>query len=176
MEQYEVKRGLVKKMGPAGLAKLGAEYFDDVVADADGGFEAQKGIMISLSAQYNAEGKLVIDVEQMRGDDLSDFLSADGGRQAAMESRAAFSSFLDEATGYSPKQRGDKAKEGAKKVAKAKSAINQARKFMSMSKSVSEQTKAQAEELISEIEAKLGEGNATRAFSLSEKLGKLVEG
>ena len=48
-----------------------------------------------------------------------------------------------------------------------------ARKFMDVSKNVSDEKKAQAEELISEIQQKLDEGNGTRALSLSEKLNKL---
>ena len=44
---------------------------------------------------------------------------------------------------------------------------------MDVSKNVSDEKKAQAEELISEIQQKLDEGNGTRALSLSEKLNKL---
>lgn len=173
MERFEVKRGLIKSIGGGGLSRLAAEHFDGVVADADGGFIASKGIMTKVQAHYSDDGKLVVDVEQMKGEELGDFLSKDGGREAAMESRAAWSAFLDAATGYNPKQRGDKAKEGAKKVSKSKSAISMARKFMEISKKVTDEQKATAEDLIAQIEEKLEEGNGTRALSLSEKLNKL---
>jgi hypothetical protein len=174
MERFEVKRGLIKSMsGNAGLAKLATEYFDDVEVDSDGVFVASFAILKSVTAHYTEDDKLQVDVEQMSGDQLTDFLSADGGRKEAMESRVRWSNFLDNATGYSAKQRGDKAKEGAKKIAKSKSAMSMARKFMEISTSVSDEKKEMAEQLIAEIQQKLDEGNGTRAFSLSEKLNKL---
>ena len=175
MEKFAVKRGLIKQIGTSGLSQLGAKYFDDVVANSEGGFTASKGIMTHVEANYNSDGELVVEVEQMRGGDLETFLSAEGGREEAMSSRSAWSSFLDEATGYSAKQRGDKAKETAKKISKAKTAIKMAIKFMDMSEKVTDDTRSKANELIAEIESKLEEGNATRAQSLSEKLTKLVE-
>ena len=175
MEKFAVKRGLIKQHGAAGLAQLGAKYFDNVIANSEGGFTGSKGIMNHVEANYNSEGELVVEVEQMKGSDLETFLSADGGRELAMASRTSWSSFLDEATGYSPKQRGDKAKETGKKIAKSKNAIKMAIKFMEMSEKVTDDTRSQANELIVEIESKLEEGNATRAYSLSEKLTKLVE-
>ena len=174
MERFEVKRGLIKSMGGnAGLAKLATEYFDDVEVNAEGVFTASFAILESVKAEYTEDSKLLVDVVQMKGDNLSDFLSADGGREKAMQSRSRWSTFLDNATGYSPKQRGDKAKEGAKKISKSKSAISMAKKFMNISTSVTPEQKAQAEELMTEIQQKLDEGNGTRALSLSEKLNKL---
>jgi len=174
MERFEVKRGLIKSIGGnAGLAKLATEYFDDVEVDSNGVFKASFAILASVNGEYTEDGKLMVDVVQMKGADLDDFLSADGGRKRAMESRSRWSTFLDEATGYNPKQRGDKAKEGAKKISKSKSAISMANKFMSISKNVSEEKRATAVDLIAQIEQKLEEGNGTRAMSLSEKLNKM---
>ncbi|HIF45506.1 MAG TPA: hypothetical protein EYQ73_01750 [Candidatus Poseidoniales archaeon] len=174
MERFEVKRGLIKSIGGnAGLAKLATEYFDNVEVDSNGVFKASFAILASVNGEYTEDDKLMVDVVQMKGADLDDFLSADGGRKMAMESRSRWSTFLDEATGYTPKQRGDKAKEGAKKISKSKSAISMAKKFMSISKNVSEEKKATAEDLITQIEQKLEEGNGTRAMSLSEKLNKM---
>jgi len=174
MERFEVKRGLTKSLGGnAGLAKLATQYFDNVVVDSDGAFTASFAILTHVQGEFSADGKLVVDVTQMKGDDLSGFLSGDGGREAAMESRKRWSGFLDEATGYNSKQRGDKAKEGAKKISKSKSAISQAQKFMEVSANVSAEKKQEAEDLIRQIEEKLSEGNGTRALSLSEKLNKL---
>jgi hypothetical protein len=174
METFEVKRGIVKSVGGnAGLAKLATEYFENVEVDADGNFTASYGIMTKVSGVYTEEGKLKVDVNQLAGKDLSEYLAADGGREKAMESRKRWSSFLDETTGYNGKQRGDKAKEAAKKISKSKSAINMARKFMDISENVTAEQKQKAEDLIAEIQQKLDEGNGTRALSLSEKLNKL---
>ncbi|MBT6973253.1 MAG: DUF5611 family protein [Euryarchaeota archaeon] len=177
MEQFEVKRGLVKTIGGnAGLAKLGGQYFNKVKSGVNGGFSASFSILSHIQATYSEDGKLVVDVKQMKGDELSKYLQADGGRENAMESRKRWSGFLDEATGYNSKQRGDKAKEAGKKISKANSNIRLAKKLMEMSKTMTDDVKAQALVLISEIEQKLEEGNGTRAMSLSEKLSKLVEG
>ncbi|MDP6869275.1 MAG: DUF5611 family protein [Candidatus Poseidoniaceae archaeon] len=174
MESFEVKRGIIKSLGGnAGLAKLAAEQFDDVEVNNEGIFTGSFSIMTKVEGQFTDDGKLLVDVEQMKGDELSSFLSGDGGREKAMEARKRWSTFLDSATGYNAKQRGDKAKEGAKKISKSKSAISMARKFMEVSTNVSDEKKQQAEELIAEIESKLAEQNATRALSLSEKLNKL---
>ena len=174
METFEVKRGVMKSIGGnAGLAKLATEFFDNVEVDADGNFTASFGIMTKVSGVYTAEGKLKVDVDQVSGKDLSDYLSKDGGREKAMESRKRWSTFLDQTTGYNGKQRGDKAKEAGKKISKSKSAINMARKFMEISNNVTDEQKEQAEDLISQIQQKLDEGNGTRALSLSEKLNKL---
>ncbi len=177
MERFEVKRGLVKTVGGnAGLAKLGSQYFEGVSSGVDGGFTASFGILSMISASYSEDGKLDVDVEQMKGQELDDFLSSDGGRELAMESRKRWSGFLDEATGYNSKQRGDKAKEAGKKISKSKSNIRLAKKLMEMSTSMTQETKDAANALIIEVEQKLEEGNGTRALSLSEKLSKLVEG
>ena len=177
MERFEVKRGLVKTMGGnAGLAKLGSQYFEELSSGVDGGFTASFGILSMISASYSDDGKLVVDVEQMKGQDLDTFLSSDGGRELAMESRKRWSGFLDDATGYNSKQRGDKAKEAGKKISKSKSNIRLAKKLMEMSTSMTQETKDAANALIVEVEQKLEEGNGTRALSLSEKLSKLVEG
>lgn len=161
MERFEVKRGLVKTMGGnAGLAKLATEHFNDVEVNADGVFIASFAILKSVTAEYTTDGKLQVDVEQMKGQELSDLLSSDGGREQAMESRSRWSNFLDKATGYSAKQRGDKAKEQAKKFSKARSAIKMAHKSMEMSDSVSQETIDKANSMIAELEKMIAEGTA----------------
>ncbi len=173
METFEVQRGLIKKViADGGLIALANNYFENVKTTEDDSFEASFGILSRVSGRYSEKGKLVMDVEQMKGSELSDFLSEDGGREKAMESRQRWSGFLDEATGYSAKKRGDKAKESAKKASKAKSAMSQARHFMKMSE-VEESLAQQAEGLIAEIEEALENGDNSRAASRGEKLGKL---
>jgi hypothetical protein len=161
MERFAVKRGLEKKMGGnAGLAKLAATYFDEMQVDANGVFIGTFGIMTHISGEFDGEGKLALEVQQLKGSDLSAFLSADGGREQAMESRKRYSSFLDEATGYTPKQRGDKAKEEAKKFSKAKSAIKMAHKTMEMSSSINQETIDKAHAMIAELESMIESGTA----------------
>ena len=169
METFEVKRGLVKKLAAdGGLSGLASQHFDVVNGQGDA-FEGSHGIMTSITAEYNAMGKLVVDVNQER----PDFDDPDA-MEVAMDSRKRWSAFLDEATGYSAKQRGDKAKEFAKKGSKAKSGISQARKFMEMATNLSDETKAEAESMIEEIEAALEAGDNTKAAGRAEKLGKLL--
>jgi hypothetical protein len=159
MERFAVKRGLEKKMGGnAGLARIATNYFDDIQVDAEGVFTASFAILTGITGHFGTDGKLVMDVNQMKGDDLNAFLSADGGREQAMESRKRWSSFLDEATGYSPKQRGDKAKEDAKKFSKAKSAIKMAHKMMEMSTSIDQETIDKANTMIAELQEMIDSG------------------
>lgn len=110
MERFHVRRGHEKKTGGnAGLAKLAAEAFDGATADVDGRFQASFGLMVSVTGEY-LDGRLVVDVTQLKGEDLQSFLE-ENGMEVAMESRRRWSTFLDDATGYNAKQRGDKAKE-----------------------------------------------------------------
>lgn len=161
MERFEVKRGLVKSMGGnAGLARLATEHFNDVEVNAEGVFTASFAILTSVTAQYTDNGKLQVDVEQMKGDDLTNFLSQDDGRENAMQARIRWSNFLDKATGYSAKQRGDKAKEQAKKFSKARSAIKMAHKSIEMSATLTQETIDQAHAMIAELEKMIGEGVA----------------
>ncbi|MBT5390909.1 MAG: DUF5611 family protein [Euryarchaeota archaeon] len=159
MERFAVKRGLEKKIGGnAGLARIATTYFDDIQVNSEGVFTGSFAILTRITGEFGSDGKLVVDVEQMKGDVLKEFLSSDGGREKAMDSRKKWSSFLDEVTGYSPKQRGDKAKENAKKFSKAKSAIKMAHKMMEMSKSVDQDTINTANEMIAELQAMIDSG------------------
>lgn len=177
MERFEVKRGLIKTINSeGGLKSLANKHFENVNDTEKDGFSASWGLMTQILGHYDDDGKLVVDVLQLKGTDLQNFLEKEGGREAAMESRKRWSAFLDDSTGYNAKQRGDKAKENGKKVSKAKSGINMARKLMELSSKVTDEMRAQAEEMIEEVEQKLEEGNATRALSLSEKINKMLEG
>ena len=96
MERFAVKRGLEKKIGGnAGLARLATNYFDNIEVDAEGVFTGSFAILTGITGHFGNDGKLVMDVNQMKGEDLSAFLSAEGGREQAMESRKRWSSFLD---------------------------------------------------------------------------------
>jgi hypothetical protein len=159
MERFAVKRGLQKKMGgSAGLAKIAAGYFDDVNADAEGKFTGSYGILLMVSGHFDEEGKLAVDVSQMKGAELGDLLESDGGREIAMESRKRWSTFLDEVTGYNAKQRSDKAKEDAKKFSKAKGAIKVAQKTMEMSKNMTPEKEEKVTSMIDEIQQMIDAG------------------
>ena len=161
MERFAVKRGLEKSIGGnAGLAKMAAQHFDNVQANAEGEFQASFGLLSQISGCYTDQGKLQVDVVQLKGSELEAFLSAEGGREQAMESRRRWSAFLDEATGYTAKQRGDKAKEDAKKFSKAKSAIKMAHKSMEMSTKLTDEVKEKALSMIAELESMIESGDA----------------
>ena len=91
METFEVKRGLVKSIGGnAGLAKLATSYFEMVEASAEGHFTGNFAIMKKVTGHYNEDGKLIVDVDQMKGQELGDFLATDNGKSlATMQSREA---------------------------------------------------------------------------------------
>ena len=131
------------------------------------------GLLSNISGCYTEQGKLQVDVVQLKGADLESFLSAEGGREQAMESRRRWSSFLDAATGYNAKQRGDKAKEDAKKFSKAKSAIKMTRKSIEMSSTVTQETIDKAETMIAELEAMIERGEAPSEGKV-KKLSELV--
>ena len=173
MERFAVKRGLIKSMGGnAGLAKLATTYFDNINVDADGVFTGSYGLLVSVQGSYDDAGKLAVDVVQLKGADLAAFLDSDDGREKAMESRKRWSGFLDDATGYSAKQRGDKAKEEAKKFSKAKSAIKMAHKSMELMKNLDQATIDTAHQLIAKLEAKIEAGTPPSETQV-KKLDKL---
>lgn len=158
--------------GNAGLAKLATTYFDNINVDADGVFTGSYGLLVSVQGSYDDAGKLAVDVVQLKGADLAAFLDSDDGREKAMESRKRWSGFLDDATGYSAKQRGDKAKEEAKKFSKAKSAIKMAHKSMELMKNLDQATVDTAHQLIAELEAKIEAGTPPSETQV-KKLDKL---
>lgn len=173
MERFAVKRGLIKSMGGnAGLAKLATTYFENINVDADGVFTGSYGLLTSVQGSYDDSGKLAVDVVQLKGGDLAEFLDSDEGPAKAMESRKRWSGFLDEATGYNAKQRGDKAKEEAKKFSKAKSAIKMAHKSMELMKNLDQATIEQANELIAKLETMIEAGTPPSETQV-KKLDKL---
>lgn len=173
MERFAVKRGLIKSMGGnAGLAKLATTYFENINVDADGVFTGSYGLLTSVQGSYDDSGKLAVDVVQLKGGDLAEFLDSEEGPAKAMESRKRWSGFLDEATGYNAKQRGDKAKEEAKKFSKAKSAIKMAHKSMELMKNLDQATIDQANELIVKLEAMIEAGTPPSETQV-KKLDKL---
>ena len=103
--------------------------------------------MTSIIGRFE-NGALIVDVTNV----APDFDNPES-MKSAMEDRKRWTTFLDKATGYNSKQRGDKAKEWAKKAAKAKSAVSSARHFMQMSDSIPADKIEKAESLIEEIES-----------------------
>ena len=171
MERFDVKRGLVKQVSEIEcLSGLAREYFDEVNDNGDNSFIGSHGVMTSIEANYNEKGALIVDVTNVP----PNFEDPDAVK-AAMEDRKRWTTFLDAATGYNSKQRGDKAKEWAKKASKAKSGISAAWHFMSMSENTPEDLVSQAESMIAEIEEALEQGDNTKAAGRAEKLAKLLD-
>ena len=168
MERFDVRRGMVKQiMEEGGLSALASKYFDDVQSNDESSFTGSHGIMTSISGRFEGNA-LIVDVTNV----APDFENPDS-MKSAMDDRRRWTTFLDDVTGYNSKQRGDKAKEWAKKASKAKSAVSSARHFMEMSDSLSREKIEQAENLISEIEEALKSSENTKAAGRAEKLNKL---
>jgi len=168
MERFDVRRGLIKEVeGNGGLNLLAEDFFDTVDSTSDSSFVASHGVMTSISARYE-NGALIVDVTNVPPD-----FDDQEAMKSAMEDRKRWTAFLDKATGYNSKKRGDKAKEWAKKASKAKSAISAAKHFMEMTSSVPAEKKELAESLILEIESLLEANNNTKAAGRAEKLNKL---
>ncbi|MDP6662383.1 MAG: DUF5611 family protein [Candidatus Thalassarchaeaceae archaeon] len=168
MERFDVRRGMVKEVNTnGGLGELARDFFDDVEVIGENSFRASHGIMTAIDSRYE-NGALIVDVTNVP----PDFEDPDA-MEAAMDARKRWTNFLDQATGYNSKQRGDKAKEWAKKAAKAKSAISSARHFMEMTEGLSEDKVTQANALINEIEALLDSNDNTKAAGRAGKLNKM---
>ena len=168
MERFDVRRGMVKEVNTnGGLGELARDFFDDVEVIGENSFRASHGIMTAIDSKYE-NGALIVDVTNVP----PDFEDPDA-MEAAMDARKRWTNFLDQATGYNSKQRGDKAKEWAKKAAKAKSAISSARHFMEMTEGLSEDKVTQANALINEIEALLNSNDNTKAAGRAGKLNKM---
>ena len=173
MERFAVKRGLIKSMGGnAGLAKLATTYFENINVNSEGVFTGSYGLLVSVQGSYDDAGKLAVEVMQLKGGDLTSFLDSDDGPTKAMESRKRWSGFLDDATGYNAKQRGDKAKEETKKFSRAKSAIKMAHKSMELMKNLDQATIDKANELIASLEAMIEAGTPPSETQV-KKLDKL---
>tara|TARA_B100001250_G_C19362864_1_gene598472 strand:- start:37 stop:549 length:513 start_codon:yes stop_codon:yes gene_type:complete len=168
MERFDVRRGLIKQVSSeGGLSALAEGYFEQVESTGENSFLGSHGIMTSISGSYEGSA-LLIDVTNVppNFDDPEEVKSA-------MDARKRWTLFLDDATGYNSKQRGDKAKEWAKKASKAKSAISATRHFIEMSDSLPEDKISEAESIIAEIEQALESNDNTKAAGRAEKLNKL---
>jgi len=170
MERFDVRRGLVKEVSAnGGLGELAREFFDNVEDTGESSFRVSHGIMTAIESRYD-NGALIVDITNVP----PDFDDPDA-MQAAMDARKRWTNFLDQATGYNSKQRGDKAKEWAKKATKAKSAISTARHFMEKAEGLSEDVITQANTLINEIEALLDSSDNTKAAGRAGKLNKMFD-
>ena len=168
MERFDVRRGVIKEVGEnGGLSELAKEFFEKVQRTSEESFEASHGVMTSIVGRFE-NGAFIVDVTNVAPD-----FDDPESMKSAMDDRRRWTTFLDKVTGYNAKQRGDKAKEWAKKAAKAKSAISSARHFMEMSDSVPADKVEKAESLINEIESLLEANENTKANGRAEKLNKL---
>jgi hypothetical protein len=60
-------------VGNAGLARIATTYFDDIQVNAEGVFTGSFAILTHITGHFGSDGKLVVDVEQMKGEDLNHF-------------------------------------------------------------------------------------------------------
>lgn len=171
MERFDVKRGMVKQItADGGLAVLAKKYFEVVNDNGNNSFSGSHDIMTSIESFIEESGALVVNVTNVPPN-----FEDPEAMKIAQDSRRRWTQFLDDVTGYNSKQRGDKAKEWAKKASKAKSAVSQAKHFMKISSNVSEETRLKAESFIEEIENALANNENTKAAGRGEKLGKLFQ-
>ncbi len=165
-----MRRGLVKDViANGGLGELARDFFDNIEYVDENSFLASHGVITSIDARYE-NGALIVDVTNVP----PDFDDPDA-MEAAMDARKRWTEFLNQATGYNSKQRGDKAKEWAKKATKAKSAVSATRHFMEMTGGIPEDKISQANTLIKEIEALLASNDNTKAAGRARKLNKLFD-
>ena len=155
------------------MIKLTVSYpkSDDVTFDHD--YYKNSHVPMCIDAFAPAKVELERGIDGPSVASVSFYFESSDAMKAAMDDRRRWTTFLDDATGYNSKQRGDKAKEWAKKASKAKSAVSAARHFMSMSETIPQDKVDQAEELISEIEEALESNENTKAAGRAEKLNKL---
>ena len=175
MERFAVKRGVMKSIGGnAGLIEVAGRYFDDVRPDTTGGFTGSKAILSVVCGHFDEKGRLVVDTEQMRGEDLRAFLDrmVEETPPWRPEVRGPVSWMRSRDT--LPWQRGDKAKEAAKKMSKSRSAVKLARNFMEKV-DLPPERRAVVEDLIAQVEEQIEANEEARAFSLSEKLNAALE-
>lgn len=90
-----------------------------------------------------------------------------------MESRRRWSTFLDDATGYNAKQRGDKAKEENKNINNAKSAINTANNTLKLSTSLDDEGRQAILDRIAALQAVL-DGGKSPTEGMIKKLKDLL--
>ena len=128
------------------MAKMATSYFENINVDSEGVFTGSYGLLVSVQGFYDENGKLAVDVVQLKGADLADFLDSDEGPQ--------------------------KAKEEAKKFSKAKSAIKMAHKSMELMKNLDQDTIDQAHTLIASLEEMIEAGNPPSETQV-KKLDKL---
>ena len=111
MERFDVKRGLVKQITEdGGLGAVAKKYFEVVNDNGNNSFSGSHDIMTSIEAHFNDSGALIVDVKNIPPN-----FEDKEAMKIAQDSRKRWTQFLDEVTGYNSKQRGDKAKEWAKK-------------------------------------------------------------
>ncbi len=177
MEQFDVARGLIKKItGSGGLVEVMQRHFNDVegarISEVDGVNSVlleEPAYLPNVRVSYSERGLLQVDGEQAK----PDFSDNDAVRRAQM-SRAAWTSFLDESTGYDGKKRVDKAKERVKRRAKSMSRVNEWNSYIEKVSHIDDDVLEQGQALIEEIESALSDEDITKAFGRSEKLSKLM--
>ena len=105
MREYDLRRGVAKDLEGDGLRKIATEAFGGAVTEGN-------RVVVSFGAiekmvAWTDGKKLFVDTTMKTG----------APDQMATQTIKAFNSFLEQATGYSAKERSKKAQEAAKKGA-----------------------------------------------------------
>ena len=119
------------------------------------------------------KGRLVVDTEQMRGEDLRAFLGQDGGRDAAMAARGAWSSFRMRSRDTLRSNRGQS--QGRPRRRCRSPDLRSSSPATSWRRWTPPERRAVVEDLIAQVEEQIEANEETRAFSLSEKLNAALE-
>lgn len=111
MRSYEVKRGHGKTLENGGLRKRLAEVFDGV-SDKGDWHVASYGALQQVMVRMVSKSEIELDSQ----------LDTTASLEVATDTHQRFNKFLEAATGFSAKQRKDRAKAQAKAEAKAAAA------------------------------------------------------
>ncbi len=177
MELFDVARGRRKETsGNGGLAGLLGEIYagsaasvEILNADPDNVVLCDPDYLPRVHVHYDARGLLAVDGEQIKPD-----FNDKEAMQRAMASRGRWTGFLDQATGYDAKKRGDKAKERVKRRAKAMSRINEWRGFLEKISGIDDKVRADGDDYAAQIEEALADEDIGTAHRFAEKLAKMM--
>ena len=107
MTEFDIKRGFYEKIEGAKLGALMKEIFGNV-SEEDGKFVSSYGVMARIEAKVLSKtqmGLLTVNIDDVKS--LSD--------EQILNSKRMLNKFLEESTGFTAKQRMDRAKAKAKK-------------------------------------------------------------
>lgn len=106
MTEFDIKRGFYAKIEGAKLGELMESVFGNVT-DKDGSFISHYGAMAEIEAKVLSKTQMALRTENIK--DVKSLSDED-----ILDSKRTLNKFLEEATGFTAKQRMDRAKKKAK--------------------------------------------------------------